>query len=152
MSSYRRSRVDCPAPPALAPVLLDTDVFSKVLIPAQRDAVGKAWASVLTGRTVVIAVPTAVELRAWPRLRGWGEKKASDLEARVGSVTLIAVNDRVQAAFVDLTVWARKAAHGISPRSFGGPMDRRVGHGLRTRTAAIDGIYAGIGDLKRLTL
>jgi len=60
------------AGPGAGPVLVDTDVFSKVYVPASRDDVGRAWVAALAGRTVVISVQTAVELRVWPRLRNWG--------------------------------------------------------------------------------
>ena len=71
-SSWRRSALDRSARANASPVILDTDVFSRVFVQSQRDAVGTAWATALTGRTVVIGVQTAVELRAWPRLHELG--------------------------------------------------------------------------------
>lgn len=72
------------APP---PVLLDTDVFSKVFVQSPRDDTGTAWASALAGRTVVIAVQTEVELRAWPLVEGLGGKAQhrSSGSSRLGS-------------------------------------------------------------------
>jgi predicted nucleic acid-binding protein len=134
-----------------AAVLLDTDVFSRVFLQGNRDDVGRSWARVLEGRTVVIAVQTVVELRVWPRRRSWGEKRTSDLEAMIGSVSTIPVNDRVQAAYVDLTVWAMGAGHGIHAKDH--TADRWVAATAMAydlELAAIDGIYSGIEGLVRL--
>lgn len=56
---------------ASRPVLVDTDVFSRVYVTEPRDDDAIAWAQALEGRTVVIAVQTAVELRVWPLLKNW---------------------------------------------------------------------------------
>lgn len=130
---------------------MDTDVFSKVFVQSPRDPVGHAWVSALAGRTVVIAVQTAVELRIWPRQRGWGQLRATALLARIASVPTIPINDEVQSSFVDLTVWARNSGHGIQAKEHTG--DRWVAatalvYGLEL--AAIDGIYEGIEGLARL--
>lgn len=66
-----------------ARVLVDTDVFSEVYIKHPTESLGTAWTQVLTGRTVVIAVQSEVELRAWPQLFGWNEKRAHALIERV---------------------------------------------------------------------
>ncbi len=141
------------APAAPAPVLLDTNVFSKVFVPAQRDATGQAWATALAGRTVVIAVQTAVELRAWPLLRSWGLKSTAALEAQIASVSIIPVNDRVQSAYVDLTVWAKKNGHGIYAKNHSA--DRWIAASAMSyalELASTDAIFKGIQGLARLTL
>jgi predicted nucleic acid-binding protein len=139
------------AGPGAGPVLLDTDVFSKVYVPASRDDVGRAWVAALAGRTVVISVQTAVDLRVWPRLRNWGEQRTAALLERILSVPTIQVNELVQAAFVDLTVWAKGAGHGIGAKDH--TADRWIAatalaYGLEL--AAIDGIYEGIEGLSLL--
>lgn len=139
------------AGPDQGPVLLDTDVFSKVFVQAPRDDIGRAWVAALAGRTVVVAVQTEVELRVWPRLRNWGEQRTAALLERIGSVPTIQVNELVQAEYVGLTVWAKKAAHAIGAKEHAA--DRWIAatalaHGLDL--AAIDGIYDGIERLKRL--
>ena len=63
----------------------------------------------------------------------------------------IQVNELVQAAFVDLTVWAKDAGHGISAKDH--TADRWIAatalaHGLEL--AELAGIYEGIEGLSRL--
>ena len=133
------------------PVLLDTDVFSKVFVAPRQDPQAQQWAGVLAGRTVVIAVQTAVELLAWPRLCGWGPVRTVGLHNRVASVQTIPVTQAVQDAFVDLTVWARQSGHGIQAKVH--TADRWVAataaaYGLEL--AARDGIYSGINGVTRL--
>lgn len=137
--------------PGAGPVLVDTDVFSKVFVQSPRDDVGRSWVAVLAGRTVVITVQTEVELRIWPRLKSWGEQRTAALLERIASVPTIQVNGLVQAAYVDLTVWAKKAGHGIGAKEH--TADRWIAatalaYGLEL--AAIDGIYDGIEGLTRL--
>jgi predicted nucleic acid-binding protein len=104
------------AAPGAGPVLLDTDLFSKVFVQSPRDDIGRAWVAALAGRTVVIAVQTEVELRVWPLLRNWGEQRTAQLLQRVTSVPTIQINESVQAAYVGLTVWAKETGHGIGAK------------------------------------
>ena len=134
-----------------ARVLVDTDVFSHVYIKHPIQAVGADWAQVLTGRTVVIAVQTEVELRAWPQLSGWGQARTQALIRRVEAVPRIQVSDVVQQAYVSLTAWAKSNGHAISQNEH--TADRWVAatalaHGFDL--AAIDGIYVGIDGLSFL--
>ncbi len=140
---------DSPQP---SPVLLDTDVFSKVFVVAQRDADGHRWTAALAGRTITISVQTAVELRAWPLLNSWGEKRRIQLENQINSIGTVQVTEDVQARFVELTVWAKLNGHGIHHKVH--TADRWVAatalaHDLDL--AAADGIYDNIVGLRRLT-
>lgn len=140
------------AGPGAGPVLVDTDVFSRVFAQSPRDDIGRAWVAALAGRTVVIAVQTEVELRVWPLLRNWGEQRTAQLLERIASVPTIQVNEIVQSEYVDLTVWAKNTGHGIGAKDH--TADRWIAatalaHGLEL--AAIDGIYEGIEGLSRLS-
>ena len=140
------------AGPGAGPVLVDTDVFSKVFVQSPRDDIGRAWVAALAGRTVVIAVQTEVELRVWPLLRKWGEKRTADLIERIASVPAIQINELVQAAYVDLTVWAKESGHGIGAKDH--TADRWIAATAlahRLELAAIDGIYDEIERLTRLS-
>ena len=77
---------------ASRPVLVDTDVFSRVYVTEPRYDDATAWAQVLEGRTVVIAVQTAVELRVWPLLKNWGDKRTQRLTTLIGSVPTIQIS------------------------------------------------------------
>jgi predicted nucleic acid-binding protein len=126
-------------------------VFSHVYIKHPIQALGAAWAQALTGRTVVIAVQTEVELRAWPLLQGWGLPRTQALIARVEAVPRIQVSDIVQQEYVDLTAWAKSNGHAIFQKEH--TADRWVAstalaHGFDL--AAIDGLYDGIAGLSLL--
>jgi predicted nucleic acid-binding protein len=134
-----------------ARVLVDTDVFSHVYIRHPIQAVGVDWIQALIGRTVVIAVQTEVELRAWPLLGGWGATRTHALIARVEAIPRIQVAELVQHEYVDLTAWAKSNGHAIFQKLH--TADRWVAatalaHGFDL--AAIDGIYDGIAGLSLL--
>lgn len=136
-----------------ARVLVDTDVFTEVYIKYPTESLGTAWTQVLTGRTVVIAVQTEVELRAWPQLSGWNEKRARALIERVEAVPRIQVADAVQREYVDLTAWAKHNGHAIHQKVH--TADRWVAatalaYGLEL--AAIDGIYHDVEGLSLLKI
>ncbi len=135
---------------APAPVLVDTDVFSRVFIAPRRSQQNAQWAAALTGRTITIAVQTAVELRAWPPLRNWGNARTAALYSRIASVGTIQVSPAVQTAYVDLTVWAKVHAHAIHQKVH--TADRwiaatAIAHGLEI--AAGDSVYESIPQLTR---
>jgi hypothetical protein len=134
-----------------ARVLVDTDVFSEVYIKHATEPLGTSWTQVPTGRTVVIAVQTEVELRTWPQLFGWNDKRTDALIARVEAVPRIQVADAVQRGYVDLTAWAKQNGHAIHQKIH--TADRWVAatalaYGLEL--AATDGIYDGIAGLSLL--
>lgn len=136
-----------------ARVLVDTDVFSEVYIKHPTAALGTIWTQVLTGRTVVIAVQTEVELRAWPQLFGWNEKRTHALIERVEAVPRIQVATIVQQAYVDLTAWSKHNGHAIHQKIH--TADRWVAatalaHGFDL--AAIDGIYDDVAGLSLVKL
>lgn len=131
-----------------ARVLVDTDVFSEVYIKHPTAALGTIWTQVLTGRTVVIAVQTEVELRAWPQLFGWNEKRTHALIEQVEAVPRIQVATIVQQAYVDLTAWSKHNGHAIHQKLH--TADRWVAstalaHGFDL--AAIDGICDDVAGL-----
>ena len=133
------------------PVLLDTDVFSHIYVSSPRSQQGVTWVGLLTGRTVAIAVQTEVELRVWPSLQSWGERRTAELVARIESVARIQVSELVQQEYVRLTVWAKQQGHAIQDKIHTG--DRWVAatalaHGLEL--AAIDDGYDGIDGLNLL--
>jgi predicted nucleic acid-binding protein len=134
-----------------ARVLVDTDVFTEVYIKHATEPRGTAWTQVLTGRTVVIAVQTEVELRAWPQLFGWNDKRTHALIERVEAVPRIQVADVAQRHYVGLTAWAKHNGHAIHQKVH--TADRWVAatalaYGFDLAT--IDGIYDGIAGLSLL--
>ena len=137
---------------ASRPVLVDTDVFSRVYVTEPRDNSATAWAAALEGRTIVISVQTAVELRVWPILKNWGDKRTQRLANLISSVPTIQISQDVQDRYVELTAWAKNNGHGLQAK--GNEGDRWIAatalaHNLEL--AARDGIYEGVVGLRLLS-
>jgi tRNA(fMet)-specific endonuclease VapC len=58
-------------------VVVDTDVVSFVF---KRDRRARPFRKHLVGQTLVLSFMSLAELRAWPRLRNWGQSRRDDLE------------------------------------------------------------------------
>lgn len=130
-------------------MLCDTDVFSRVFVQERRDETGEAWQELLEGRTIAIAFQTEAELRIWPRLGGWKEKRTTKLLEKIESVARIPANERVLTAFVNLTVWSNENAAAMHQKVHVG--DRWVAATAMAydlELAAIDGIYDGVAALR----
>lgn len=135
------------------PVLLDTNVFTWVYIAPRKSELSKAWIAKLAGRTVVLAVQTEVEILSGPRLAKWGTSRTEALLAQlIGKVT-IPVDENVQGKYVDLTVWAKEAAHPIQQKIHSA--DRWIAatalaYDLDLATG--DGIFEDVNGLRVLTV
>ena len=135
------------------PVLVDTNVFSRAFVPEHRSNDGDAWFALLSGRTIVLAVQTEVELKAWPKLKHWGDARTQRLLSAVDALGRIEVGLTVRDAYVDLTVWGHEHGHAI-----GQPVhvaDRwiaasAIAWGLVLATT--DGIFDGIDGLQLMNL
>lgn len=132
------------------PVLLDTDVFSYVYVSKSGDQHDR-WTPVLAGRTITIPVQVAVELRAWPALRNWGQNRTERLETQITALQIIQVTGSVQSSYVDLTVWAKTNGHAIHAKQH--TADRWIAAtalAYNLEIAANDGIYDDVPNLMRL--
>lgn len=135
------------------PVLVDTVVFSRAFVPEHRSEDGEDWFALLSGRTLVLAVQTEVELRAWPKLKHWGAPKTQRLLTSIDALGRIEVGPTVRDAFVNLTVWGNEDGHAIAQPIH--VADRWIAAsamawGLELATA--DGIFDAIDGLELLKL
>jgi tRNA(fMet)-specific endonuclease VapC len=73
-------------------VLLDTDVFSYLL---KNDSRGALYKPHIEGKTVAISFVTVGELYAWADVRGWGERRRRELDARIRAAVVIPSDDDV---------------------------------------------------------
>lgn len=117
---------DKPGPVPERPVLLDTDVFSRLLVDKGRKVTGddlrrrEHWEQTLTGRTLVIAVQTRAELLAWPLISSWGPDRVEALERTLSGIGVVPVDDHVQRSYARLTHWARVNGHGLHGKAHTG--------------------------------
>ena len=134
----------------LGPVVVDTNAFSLAYLPA-RTASDTGWRGRLFGRTIAVAVQTAVELRSGARMNNWSARRLEELDTLLASVQVVPVTEAVQASYVGLTVWARQSGHAIHQR--GHAADRWIAATAMAwdlELASVDGIFDGIDGLRRL--
>lgn len=134
----------------LGPVVVDTNAFSLAYLPA-RPGSDSGWRERLFGRTIAVAVQTAVELRSGARMDNWSARRLEELDNLIAAVQVVPVSEAVQASYVRLTVWARQSGHAIHQR--GHAADRWIAATAMTwdlELASADGIFDGIDGLRRL--
>lgn len=105
------------------PVVLDTDVFSRLLVSrggrkptAAEQSNRDHWGRVLTGRTLVISAQTRAELLAWPLAARWSQDRSDKLEAIISGVGIIPLDDAVQRTYAQLKAWAKPMGHAIQDK------------------------------------
>jgi predicted nucleic acid-binding protein len=138
------------SPEELGPVVVDTDVFSLAYLPA-RPGNDSEWRERLFGRTIAVAVQTAVELRSGARMDNWSARRLKELDDLIAAVHVVPVSEAVQASYVRLTVWARQGGHAIHQR--GHAADRWIAATAMAwdiELASGDGIFDEIDGLRRL--
>jgi predicted nucleic acid-binding protein len=132
-------------------VVVDTDVFSHLYVAQKKSTERLQLQDRLVGRRPVIATQTRAELLAWPRLRGWGEKRARELTERVDAVRTLPTTDDVVAAYVDLQVACQRSGHALAQKLHTG--DRWVAAtaiALDRPLLSLDGIYRDAPGLATL--
>ena len=128
-------------------------VFSRAFVPEKRSVDGDAWFALLSGRTVVLAIQTEVELKVWPKLKHWGVPRTLKLLSSIDALGRIEIGEAVREAYVSLTVWGQEHGNAIAQPDH--VADRWIAAsamawGLELTTA--DGIFDGIDGLHLLKL
>ena len=137
-------------PEELGPVVVDTNAFSLAYLPA-RPGSDSEWRERLFGRTIAVAVQTAVELRSGARMDNWSARRLKELDDLIAAVHVVPVSEAAQASYVRLTVWARQSGHAIHQR--GHAADRWIAATAMAwdlELASGDGIFDEIDGLRRL--
>ena len=134
------------------PVLIDTDVYSLVVITRQaadRRVAGRR--RTLMGRTVVIAAQTRTEVLAGALSRGWGSSRMVALSHQLSVTTTVDVDEPLSDECARLTADLHDRGHALAAKDHTG--DRwiaatAVHHGLPLLSG--DGIYAEVPGLTLL--
>ena len=132
-------------------VVLDTDAFSHLYITEKRSVQRQELQDRLVGRRPVIATQTRAELLAWPQLRCWGERRASDLQGKVEALPTIPVSIGVVNAYVALQVACVRSGHALGQKEHTG--DRWVAAtaiALDRPLMSLDGIFRQVPGLATL--
>lgn len=96
--------------------LIDTDVYSALYVTpaevvARQGHPVAEWRTALTGLRPVIAFQTRAELLGGAYLAGWGEKRVTELVAKLDDTPTIDEDRDVVEAYARLLADARNAAH-----------------------------------------
>lgn len=132
-------------------VVLDTDAFSHLYVGEKRSGRRQDLLDRLAGRRPVIATQTRAELLAWPHLRGWGERRADELIARVEAIATVPVSSEVVSAYVTLQVACVRSGHALGQKEHTG--DRWVAAtaiALDRPLMSLDGIFVNAPGLSML--
>lgn len=102
------------------PVVLDTDIYSHLIVTPQRSrAVGlpvEEWRRSIAGRPVLISFQTRAELISGFRAAGWGHRRSTEALRALDEIQTIGVDGAVLDAFVELTVACRSAGHALQAK------------------------------------
>ncbi|WP_334141225.1 PIN domain-containing protein [Rhabdothermincola sp.] len=133
------------------PVVVDTDVFSRVVLTTATEDYLRFQAT-LQGRPLVLAAQTVAEVRAGALMRKWGERRLSEMEARIGRVAVVPVDDEMCRAWAALKAECVSAGHALGDKIH--DSDRWIAATARLLElplASNDGIYRDAPGLTLLT-
>lgn len=123
------------------PVVVDTDVFSRVVMTTPTGDYTR-FQPLLQGRPLVLAAQTVAEVRAGALLRSWGERRVSEMEARIERVAVVPVDDEMCRVWAELKAECVSAGHALGDKVH--DSDRWIAATARLLElplAANDGIY-----------
>lgn len=136
------------------PVLIDTDVFSRVFVQsASRAAVAdpeaENWRRALSGRSVLISFQTRAEVLQGAIARKWGERRYLELREMLDRTPTVGVDNHVIDAHATLFAECRHVGHALHAKDHTG--DRWVAACAIAKGIPLlagDGIYHGAPRLE----
>lgn len=134
-------------------VLLDTDVYSRIYIPRDREADVRVtrWRALLEGKRVVIAFQSRAELLSGAFQGGWGTGRVNALRVQLDKTPTISVDEEVIEAYAQLTATCRSLGHALHGKEHTG--DRWVAACAIAKGVALlsgDGIFTNAPSLELL--
>lgn len=124
-------------------VLIDTDVWSHVYLPARSSGeVAETLRRQLTGVHVVIATQTRAEVLAGLAASDWGDRRRQAVREQLDRMATVPVDERAVQAFARLVAACKRAGHPLQDKQHNG--DRWVaatGVAWDLPLLALDGIY-----------
>ncbi len=100
--------------PNRGPVVIDTDVFSSLLVDGS--ALARRYSPLLVGRPAFLSFQTVAELRFGAVRRGWGAARMARLEAQIARAEIVHTGPDLTDAYVKLRVACERAGHALSQR------------------------------------
>lgn len=97
-------------------VVVDTDVFSRVVLLSQPSPGYERFVPVLQGVRIVLAAQTVGELLFGARSRGWETRRLQELDELIGRCAVVPVDRTLTEVWADLTVACRERGHGLQDK------------------------------------
>ena len=100
--------------PNRGPIVIDTDVFSALLVDGS--ALARRYNPLLVGRPAFLSFQTVAELRFGAVRRGWGATRMARLEAEISRAEIVHTGPDLIDVYVGLRVACEQAGHALSQR------------------------------------
>lgn len=97
-------------------VVVDTDVFSRVVLLSRPSASYERFVPLLQGVRLVLAAQTVGELLFGARSRGWGPARLQELDESIDRCVVVPVDRPLTEAWADLSVECRESGHGLQDK------------------------------------
>lgn len=97
-------------------VVVDTDVFSRVVLAARPSPGYEGFVPLLQGVRVVLAAQTVGELLFGARSRGWGPQRTQGLDELIARCVVVPVDRALTEVWADLSVACRERGHGLQDK------------------------------------
>lgn len=107
-------------PVGVGSVVVDTDVFSGVLMEAVPTGDYIRFKALLHGHRLVLAAQTVAEVRAGALQRNWGQRRVSDMEAKLRRLGLLPVDDEVCRCWAELKAECARTGHALGQKEHDG--------------------------------
>ncbi len=131
--------------PEVEAVVVDTDVYSRVVLLKTPAGGYEPYVDDLLGRSIVLAAQTVAELRYWPLVRGWAGTKTQDLESKLARAARVPVDDDLTHVYAELKDQCRRAGHALAEKHHDGdPWVAATALHLGLRLVSHDGIFSGL--------
>jgi predicted nucleic acid-binding protein len=96
------------------PAVVDTDVYSSLLVPGSKLA--DRYESLIVGRQTFISFQTEAEIRFGAQLRGWGPARLLRMETTLAAAEIIYVGPEIVDAYAQLRVDCHRAGHPLAQK------------------------------------
>ncbi len=102
------------APRRRGPAVIDTDVFSSLLVPGSKLAA--SYQHLVVARQTFISFQTDAEIRFGAKLRGWGSARLVRMESTLASAEIVDSGPDLRDSYVQLRVECHRAGHPLAQK------------------------------------
>jgi predicted nucleic acid-binding protein len=97
-------------------VVVDTDVFSRVVLAARPSSGYEGFVPLLQGVRIVLSAQTVGELLIWARSSSWGPQRVQRLDELIARCAVVPIDRALTEVWADLSVACRQQGHGLQDK------------------------------------